>query len=604
MVDESTPGREPIQIVELVQPWCALTYGEAPCTAELGRTGSRKCFNTRKTCQDSANYDGSGSITWRFTKPMVATLADLYSESGVEKQTNPLPLLLGVSTSPTRINIGGGSEGSSPLGRRASVTITMQDAPWDDSVEDKYLSEREYNPFTRGTFWSKWLARNPYHARYLVRVVEGYVGQDIGDMQSRVYLLDRINGPDARGRVHLIAKDPLRLADDKRTQFPAVSDITLVGGVDDSQTSDIEVLCIETELTADYGNTGPIRYLRIGNEILEYTGYSTSGTNKWTLSGVTRAALGTVAEEHAADDKCQRVGRYEDAPVWELASDLLLNHTAIDPGFIDTAQWEAEGLAYLSPFELTGTVAEPMPVSKLVGELTEQCPFYIWWDEREQKIPLRAVRPPMDDGVAEVNDAQHILRDSSILEEDPTQRISRIFLYYRQKDPTKPLTDVGNYSSVRGHIDGDAESDAEHGEIRVRQIFSRWLTNAAQAIHTTVRVLNRFRDQVQFLSVKLDAKDRHISTADVIEVTTRTVVDDTGESLPTRWQVIGVEEVVPGEVVRYDCQRFTFSGRFWIWADESAPDYDVASESEKADNAYLADENGTVGDGDFGYQWV
>ncbi len=757
-MDETTPGREPIQIVEIVQPRCGLTYGSAPCTAAVGVTGQRECFNTRKTCQDTANYNAklgpniaanpgfeagdtdwfklgnwaisvnanartgswvaskppgtnvsirndtasagliacaegdlfeavcwakaSGvtdgtcrvgiqwldadlaslsftngpttplttsyqqlsvegtapantafcrisilpgtviatdtiyvddaelrradphSITWRFVKPAQLLPGDLFEAVGTVVKTHPIPSLLSVSTSPTKINIGGGSEDSSPLGRRASVSVVLQDHPWDDSVEDKYLSERDYLPMARGTFWSKFQARNPFHARWPVRVIEGYLGQDLAAMQQRTYLLQSIDGPDASGRVVVTAKDPLGLADEKRTQFPQVSDITLDDAIDSSQTTGINVVAVEDELTSDYGNTGSTRYVRIDNEILSYTGQTGSDTS-WELTGVARGVLGTTADAHADEAKCQRVGRYDDMLVWDLAKDLLLGHTLIDASFVDEAQWDDEGERYLSPFNLTGTVAEPTPVSKLLGELTEQCPFYMWWDEREQKIFIKAVRPPLGDGVVEVDDDSHIIAGSSVLREDPSQRLSRVFLYYKLKDPTQALNDIGNYSSVRGRVDPDAESDAEHGEVRVRQIFSRWLITAAQAIHTTTRVLSRFRDQVRFLSVKLDAKDRSISTADVIEVTTRTVVDDTGEPLPRLWQVVSLDEVVPGEVVRYDLQEFTFRGRIWIWADESAPDYDVATEQERRDNAYIADEDGNVGAGaDQGYRWV
>lgn len=602
-MSETTVGREPIQIVELEQPWCALTYGSSPCTAAIGTTGERKCFNTRKTCQDPSNYDGSDKIVWRFMKPSGVLPRDMYSAGGGDISTNPIPSLASVTTSPTRINIGGGSDNASPLGNRATVSITLKDHTWDDSVEDKYLAERGYAPLERGTFWSKFLARNPYHARWLVRVYEGYVGESIGSMQSRLYVLNKIDGPSSGG-VTLTAKDPLGLADEKRTQFPTTSDITLVSRITIGATAGIEVTCVETELTDAFGNTGTTRYLRIGDEILEYTGYANSGTNEWTLSGVTRAALNTTADAHAANDKCQRVGRYVSLEVWNVAKDLLEEHTKVDSSFINSTQWDEEGGDFLTPFTLTGTVASPTPVSKLLGELTEQCPFYLWWDERAQTIPIRAVRPPMDDGVTQINDTSHIIAGSPVLREDPNQRISRIFLYYRQKDPTKDIEDEGNYDSVRGRIDGDAESDAEHGEVRLRQIFSRWLDTAAQAIQTTTRTLARFRDSVQTLSVMVDAKDRDIATADVLEVTTSIIVDDTGEEVPSRWQVIAAEEIVPGERVRYDMQRFEFLGRFWIWASESAPDYSAATDAEKDSNAYWADENGDVGDGDFGYQWV
>ncbi len=760
MSSETTPGREPLQIVELIQPRCGLTYGSAPCTAAVGTTGDRKCFNTRKTCQDAANYNaslgpnlaanpgfedgdtewfklgnwaisinvnartgswvaskapgtnvsirndtgGAGliscvegdsfeakcwakasgvtdgtclvgiqwldadlnslsftngtmtplttsyqeltvegtapadtafcrisilpgsviatdtiyvddaeirridphSIVWRFAKPAAVLPRDLHHAGGTVVRTHPIPSLLSVSTTPTRINVGGGNEDASPLGQRASVTVTLQDHQWDDSVEDRYLSERDYDPFERSTFWAKWLARNPFHAGMFVQVSDGYLGQDFDDWQKRLFLVDRISGPDASGRVTITAKDPLRLADDKRTQFPTVSTIELAAGIDSSQTTNIEVLCAESELTAEFGNTGSTRYVRIGDEILEYTGYSAAGVNQWELTGAARATLGTTAAAHDGEDKCQRVGRYEDLEVWEIAQDLLLSHTQLDAAFIDAAQWDTEGNAYLTPFVLSGTVAEPTPVSKLLGELMEQCPFYIWWDERQQTIPLKAIRPPIGDSVLEVNEVSHIIAGSAGLKEDPNQRISRVFLYYKQKDPTRPLEETGNYSSVRSRIDPDAESEAEHGDVRLRQIFSRWLTTSAQAIQTTTRLLARFRDSVRFLTFKLDAKDRDLSTADVIEVTTRLVVDDTGAEVPGRWQVISFEEIVPGEVYRYDCQRFEFHGRFFIWAPDVAPaDFDAATESERDDMAFWGDANGNVGsDDEPGYQYL
>ena len=53
-MSETKFGREPIELVEMVLPKCANTYGTAPCTAS-GAPGS-ECFNTRATCQDPDNY--------------------------------------------------------------------------------------------------------------------------------------------------------------------------------------------------------------------------------------------------------------------------------------------------------------------------------------------------------------------------------------------------------------------------------------------------------------------------------------------------------------------------------------------------------------------
>ena len=66
---ETTPGREPVQIVEIVQPLCANTFGSAPCTAT--GTNDEKCYNTRATCLDTANYDGSSTLSLYFARGRV-----------------------------------------------------------------------------------------------------------------------------------------------------------------------------------------------------------------------------------------------------------------------------------------------------------------------------------------------------------------------------------------------------------------------------------------------------------------------------------------------------------------------------------------------------
>ncbi|MEE8543234.1 MAG: hypothetical protein V3S94_05190, partial [Gammaproteobacteria bacterium] len=54
---------EPIVVIELEQDQCRLLYGVSPCTAALGTTGTRKCYNTRSTCQDRENYDTSPTVS-------------------------------------------------------------------------------------------------------------------------------------------------------------------------------------------------------------------------------------------------------------------------------------------------------------------------------------------------------------------------------------------------------------------------------------------------------------------------------------------------------------------------------------------------------------
>lgn len=51
--------REPIEIIEIDQDFCSLSYSMGACGAELGTTGNEKCFNTIGTCQVKKDYTSS-----------------------------------------------------------------------------------------------------------------------------------------------------------------------------------------------------------------------------------------------------------------------------------------------------------------------------------------------------------------------------------------------------------------------------------------------------------------------------------------------------------------------------------------------------------------
>lgn len=111
--------------VEMEMDRCSLTYGESPCTAALGETGTRKCFNTRPNCQDPDNYSPEPFI-YRFARATDYLPDDIAC----------IPNLQGIQTAPTKLNPGAN------IGQRESVTITFHDHPYHDIGIDKYASER------------------------------------------------------------------------------------------------------------------------------------------------------------------------------------------------------------------------------------------------------------------------------------------------------------------------------------------------------------------------------------------------------------------------------------------------------------------------------
>lgn len=589
-------GRRPITVIELEQPRCTHRFGEGACTA----TGTL-CYNTRGTCGDLPNYDGSGSIKWRFMddRPGVFSFSD-YPDTDTS-ELDPLPCLASVSTASSEINAGSNIDGRSPLGVTGKITVTLQDFPWNDAWGDFYLSGRSWvsagRPLPqRGGFWALWTARNKLYNGMLLRRYDGYEGQALADMRQGVYVLDKVNGPDANGRVTLTGLDPLRLAGDKKAEFPRTSKLDLYGDINATTTA-ISLFGDEADLSDEFGNTGSTKYISLGEELISYTGYTDDGAGVFTLTGATRAVLGTTAESHSDEDKAQRAGRYENEKFWLVLNDLLQNHTEIPSEFIPIADWNVEGNNYLPTYRTTHTVVEPTEVNKLIGQLTQQGLFYIWWSEYDREIKMLAVRPP--DGSPAVFTEDANIMAGGQLKRDPEARLTQVAVFYDLKGPFESLTEDISYNRRFVAVDGE-----NVGETRAHKIYAPWIDSRTQAVQLATRLLIRYRAVPRFLTFTIDARDRDAGkVGEVLDIDTRLILDSEGNINRNRWQVISAKEVEAGHTYFLNCQTYEFVGRFARYMDDGAPDFDDATETEREAGGWYADDDGLMPDGSKGYQY-
>jgi hypothetical protein len=786
-LSETTEGREPFIAVQIDQDFCTRTYGVAPCTAA---TPGNKCFNTLATCQDTANYE-KGERTISFCKPA----------SKIPKTQTFIPSVASVSTAPTKINPTNQDRNSSPLGQRAAATIVFDDHPHSDFLVDPYLSDRNYDPLERGTFWSKWVARNPYYQNRPLRIYEQYlddypdievVGQSgaggststtitmpsglkkgdviflfagcdgsnpslpsgytsVGEYTSgfqfarlsykvvgntidtsvtftglvatagivlvlrnielstinvassglttgmpnppsqstifenglciaagflddenvassvtapagftdlitaeatvlgqtvmlatqvttstttidpaafggsgsdynigltisisrptsfsfdankvRSYFIDSVQGPDSNGRVQIVAKDPLKLADRQKAQVPAPSTGTLRIAINTTDTT----IDISLAVLADYPAPGIVR---IDDELITYTTSAIttiSSVDYVRLTGVTRATNGSIADDHDAGTLVQICTEYDDEPIWDVIYDLLTTYAGIDASFIPYSDWQSEGTVWLAQFNVSAILSQPKGVGEVLGEILQQVLLYIWWDERDQEIKLRAIRPLIGTAPKFTDDA-NIIENTVSLTTDPKNRVSQIWVYWDQNNKAEDVEKESNYKKLRIRADLDAESAEKYGESRVRKIYARWIQNDAQAINLSARLLGASFENPKILKLRVDAKDRAVWTADIVDILHRNIVDFTGSPTLERYQVLSVEEVLPGEVVQYEMQRFIFKGtRFGFYQDEYAPDFVYATQDEIDGNAaWYSDENGLMPDGSSGWEY-
>lgn len=587
---------KPIQFVELRQPRCSLRFGVGACPA----TGTPKCYNTWGTCPNAltkAAFVATGRIRWRFVANRPGNFAVGDFAAADDPATNAMPVEgLSVSTSKAELNVAGILDGKSPLGVRATCTVSMQDFVWDDHVGDFYLGDRTALP--KRMFWAVWTARNAFFGGMEIVVYDGYEGEALSAMRQRLYILDNVDGPDASGRVTLRGVDPLIQAEGQTSKFPPAMDVKLVSAINTTQTTIQVVTNDETNLSRDLGIGGP-KGVIVGSEIMFYTGYTVVTPGIYDLTGVTRGVLNTAASTAAAMARVQRIGYFKDVPTWECGQYLLEEHTPVDPALLSPS-WADEGDTYLSTFRSDTVIPAPTSVETLLGEICQQGMFYMWWDEYAQLIEMQAVRPPRF-AVTTIGMEGEIMARSAELRREPQSLLTRVFVYYQPVDPTK--SDKANFRVIDGVIESLNEAEQAAGKPFTLEVLARWIMTDAHAQSLIARILSRYREVPRFLSIRVSAKDRTITVGDVCDVTTAQIVDSEGRFQSQRWQVVSWSEVTPGEVYLLDLQTYELRGRFGVWMDASAPDYLAATDEERANGGWWSDAAGLMSDGSDGYKW-
>lgn len=463
--------------IEIDVPYCALTYGTSPCTASIPTTGADRCHNTRKTCQDPTNIDLS-DVTLRFA----------VDTDYLPKNIEAIPCVVSVDYDGATISLG------QDLGLRATLNVSFREFRHSDAGAglDKYAALRSYDPYTRGTFWSKFRARQPYLHGQPIRLIRGLVGQSLGGMETRHFVIEHFQGPSIDGTYTIIAKDVLKLADNDRAKAPFMNN-----GVLDATLTDVAT-------SATLSPTG------IGN--LEYaaSGYVAIGGKEvcaFTRSGdvltLTRAQYSTVAVAHAQEDRVQQLLIYTGENPATIISDLLQTYAGVPASYIADADWQAEVDTYLQRV-YTGVIAEPTGVSALISELIEQAALALWWDDRSQQMRLRVLRPILD---ASTFDDGNTLEGSFTSREQPEQRLSEVWVYYGQRNPLEPLDRLDNYRSIEVTIDPQAE--ANYGSPAVKTITSRWIAafGRTSASRVGALLLARYRDPPRLFSFEVWRSD-------------------------------------------------------------------------------------------------
>lgn len=553
-------SRKPCILVIINLDYCDNTFGSAPCTA----TGT-KCYNTHSTCKDTANYVSTAGKDYKFCLndskiPFQGEIIRPY----LIKEPSYLPTELDQTRSIT-IN--------------ARVTIEFYDEPDNDIGIDPYVTTRSTYPNAVGTFWGKLIARNPYYIGRAITIKKGFLGLTEAEFISWQFIIDQIDIND--GKVKLVCKDPLKLAD--RVEVPKATD---------GKITDNPLLSASTSIgcddTTDYDASG---YIRIDDEIIGYTGKVSTA-----FTGCTRGQFDTIGSTHSHDAKIQLCYVQSSANVVDIIDDILQTHVGIATTSIDSTGFTAEKNQWLPAFIFTGIVSKPEKASKLLTELQEQSMSNLWWSEEDQKVKFKVLAPPAPNlnTITEINDDEHIADINVNYNEE--SRISRTVIYFNL-DTTGDLTKPEHYANAHISIDINSESSNEYNENAIKTIYSRWIKTSAIPSVLASRFLRRFRNPAKKVSIILELKDSGIKTADVIAMTADQIVGIDGAAVSKqRYQVTKKQQKSPGKF-NYELLDTAWIKNYGFIAPAGQADWDSASTTEKL-YAYICDSNEKLGAAD------
>jgi hypothetical protein len=505
------------------------------------------------------------------------------------------------------------------LGIRSKVSVTLQDHPYSDVGIDPYLSDRTYDPMTRGSFWSKLIARWPFYEGNIARVKTGYLDSansyDASNFITRTYAIDTASGPNSKGQVQLVMKDLLKFADREKAQVPTQSQATLTSTINSTATS-FSVTDPNDDIKDAY--TAGQTYIRVDDEIMLLTGYS--GASSPYTATVTRASLPSVyggsvtAEGHDAEATVQNCHFYNAQEVDDIVNHLLVTTAGISTAYTPTSDWQSVIDFGLQNYTFSALITEPTGVNDLLSELTEHT-IMIWWNERDSEIQMRSIiQLGQDHGP--FNDTDNIIAESVNVNRDDKARISQVWVAYGHRSPVLEMDELKNFSAVKVSVDLDAESANEYNQKKVKRIWSRWLhlDKGSVASEIANRLLRNYKDTKHIITMDLDPKDDDAWTGDIVGLATRQIQDATGSTPERDYRVLEVAEKFTGDSVKYSYTLQSIGGvsgvigsRYGLITPNtdpantanSFPDYSSASDALKSKYAFTAEDD--RGDGDPGF---
>ena len=560
-------SRIPVTLVVITGDFCSRSFGSAPCAA----TGSY-CFNTYSTCRDPSHYN--------------ATTKD-YLFSSLDAPLpfpGPRPYVKNVKTLPTEI-----TDKFTISGR---MGIDMADEPDGDVGIDPYYASRT-SPIP-GTFWKKWIARNPNYENFPVKVYAGFYGLAQGDFVQRAsMLLDNIT-IDKTGGCKIELVDPLQSLDD--VDIPPQLDVKLA--------ADMTVSQVTLSLMGDdYGSLPTSAfYLMIGDEVVYVGSRSDNQCNNCL-----RGQFGSTASAGSASDKVQLCRYFAPANPYDILQTMLLTDAALDPSLVNTASFATVKAFDVNIVPFSTLLTEPTKLKDLFFEIIDLVDCKCWVAEdltitirkNLQNLPGRVYR--------ELSDATGIVEGTPSPDLNAASRIDTIYLYWN-KSALGKADDNASY----GNIDV-FKYDGPYKRVSEKTVQCRWIQDSyinedliADYIRRLgQRMLRLYKDAMPIVSLSVELKDSDVQTGQYVHLTSSCLQNPDGSNLNARTAEVvrreektataGLPATVDLNLLVYPARRICF-----IQTATSAVPYTQATRAQK-ERGFICNTLGQMSNHDPGY---
>lgn len=474
------------------------------------------CYATPETCSSADSYDENTKLEFKFPSTQL-DLSEIFYNG-----------FLTFSHTPAKVNPG------QSMGKRAGGSVTISDSK-DTDVYVPYPDRRT----TRGTLFNKLIERHPNWNGRPIKILSGFdpLNFNSSNYITREYIIDSVNLDN--GILNVKFLDPLILTEEKKAKAPVASLGTNVNIIDS----------LSTEITYtgapafDYGLSGTI-FVRIDSEVIECTVLS-----DFVLTIANRAVGGTIEKDHKINATIQKCLVYDNVNVVSIIEDLMINHTDIDPRFLDNY---SSVISDTSNITLTANINKPTSVSTLINELIINGDLVVFYSETEQKIKIKQVKDASA-GVISIDENNHIKSDSIKIDRDIKSQYTRYTVAWDPNDITKTKDDE-NFSIVYQSINLNQELPKAKGEINEKKIFfNRWLTgsNDDVLIGTSIAqvAIDRSNKVPENISYTLDVNsvfDTQLSAFDlgtVYNLSTSRIVNVDGSNKSDTHQVLSMKEL-------------------------------------------------------------